>query len=281
MKSSKHVLWVEKYRPHTLSEYVFHDDSHRKAFKQMVENKTIPHLLLSGVQGSGKTTISQVLINELDLDPTDVLTINASDENSVDTMRDKIKSFISTYAMGDFKIVHLEEADYISPNGQAILRRFMEDFHDSARFILTCNYANKILPAIKSRSQEFRFKAADTDEITEFVAKILISENVKIDIALLDKYVAVGYPDIRKIINMLQQNVIDNVLQPLTAKTEAGDYKFRLLDMIAVDNWQGARELACANVATEEWEDVYRFLYENLHKSKKFRIDLTCLTFTC
>lgn len=270
MKSNKHVLWVEKFRPASLDEYIFHDESHKKSFQQMVENKTIPHLLLSGVQGSGKTTIAQILIKELNVDPTDVLLINASDDNSVDFMRDRIKSFITTFAMGEFKVIQLEEADYLTQNAQAVLRKYMEDPECPARFILTCNYENKIMPAIKSRSQQFRFKASDRDEIAEYCATILLSEKIKFGIDLLDKYIAVGYPDIRKIINLLQQNSIDGSLQSLVMESESGDYKFKLLDMISADNWKGARTLACANVATEEWEDLYRFLYENLHKSKKY-----------
>jgi len=270
MKANKHILWVEKYRPSTFDEYVFHDASHKKSFQQMVQDGTIPHLLLSGVQGSGKTTIAQILIKALDIDPSDVLLINASDENSVDVMRDKIKSFITTFAMGSFKVIQLEEADYLSLNAQAILRKYMEDPNCPARFILTCNYESKIIPPIKSRSQQFRFKAADRDEIAELTAKLLLAENVKFTIDLLDKYIAVGYPDIRKIINLLQQNTIDGKLQSLVAESESGDYKFKLLDMITIDDWENARKLACSNVASEEWEDLYRFLYENLDKSKKF-----------
>lgn len=270
MKADKHVLWVEKYRPSTLDEYIFHDESHKKAFQQMVEDETIPHLLLSGVQGSGKTTIAQILIKALGVDPSDVLLINASDENSVDVMRDKIKSFITTFALGEFKVIQLEEADYLTLNAQAVMRKYMEDPNCPARFILTCNYENKIMPAIKSRVQQFRFKAADRDEITEYTAKILLSEKIKFTIDLLDKYIAVGYPDIRKIINLLQQNSIGGTLQSLTSKAEAGDYKFKLLDMISCDEWTLARSLVCANVVAEEWEDLYRFLYENLDKSKKF-----------
>jgi DNA polymerase III delta prime subunit len=270
MNNPKHSLWCEKYRPTTLEEYVFHDDSHEKAFHQMVENKTIPHLLLSGVQGSGKTTIAQILINEIDFENTDILVINASDENSVDNMRDKIKSFITTFAMGDFKVVLLEEADYLSLNAQAVLRKYMEDPVLPARFILTCNYDNKLMPAIKSRTQHYRFKAADKNEIAEFGAKIMLQEGIEFDLDTLDKYVAVGYPDIRKIINLLQQNSISGKLVNYASEAEAGDYKFKLLDLISEDKWNDARLLTCSNVSSEEWEDVYRFLYENLDKSKKF-----------
>jgi len=270
MKSKKHVLWAEKYRPTSLDDYIFQDSTHKKAFERMVKDKTIPHLLLSGVQGGGKTTIAEILIKALDVDPVDVLVINASDENSVDMMRDKIKGFITTFAMGEFKIIQLEEADYLSPPAQAVLRKYMEEPNCPARFILTCNYENKIMPALRSRSQQYRFKSADKDAIAERLAVMLISEDIEVDLELLYKYISVGYPDIRKIINLLQQNSIDGVLQPISNAVETGDYKFKILDLLTVDNWTEARTLACANVSKEEWEDLYRFLYENLSKSKKF-----------
>ena len=266
----KHALWVEQYRPKTFDDYIFHDDSHRRAFLSMVADKTIPHLLLSGVQGSGKTTLSKILVTALDIDPTDVLIINASDENSVDTIREKIKGFITTFAMGSFKVIQLEEADYITPQGQGILRMMMEEYSDNARFILTCNYENKIIPPIKSRCQQFRFKAPDRDDVTEYAASVLIGEKVKFDINLLDLYVSAGYPDIRKIVNMLQQNSVDGKLEAIAAEREAEDYKFKLLELIERSKWQDARVLACANVPAEEWEDVYRFLYDNLHKSPSY-----------
>jgi DNA polymerase III delta prime subunit len=236
----------------------------------MINERNIPHLLLSGVQGSGKSTLSSVLLNELNVDPIDVLSINASDENDVDTMRNKIKSFISTYAMGDFKVVRLEEADYLTPNAQGVLRAMMEDYADVARFILTCNYENKIIPPLKSRCQHFRFAKPDVDDVKVYVYEILTSESVKFTGALLEKYVAIGYPDIRKIVNLLQQYTIDGKLQPPETKGETKGYKFALLEHIETGNWIDARKVVCAEVAREEWEDVYRFLYENLDKSPSF-----------
>lgn len=270
MKSDNLIIWAETHSPKNLDEYIFHDASHKRAFEQMVQAGGLPHLLLSGVQGSGKTTIAQILINELHVEPADVLVINASDENSVDVMRDKIKSFINTMPFGKFKVVLLEEADHLSLAAQAILRKYTEDPTSSARFIFTCNYEHRIIAPLKSRLQQFRFKASDKDGIAELVAKILIQEKVKFNIDLLDKYVAIAYPDIRKIITLCQQNTYKGVLQDPTQESEAGDYKFKLLDLIATDDWIQARTLACANVATEEWEDLYRFLYENLDKSAKF-----------
>lgn len=262
-------LWVEKYRPKTLDQYVFHDNFIKSAATKMVAEKNIPHLLLSGVQGSGKTTLSQILVNELEVEETDILVVNGSDQNSVDDMRTLIKSFITTFAMGEFKVVRLEEADYLTLNAQGILRNMMEEYVDVARFILTCNYENKIMPALKSRCQHFRFKAGDKVDITERGAEILVSERVSFNIDTLDKFVAVGYPDLRKIINLLQQHTIDGALL-YPQQEETGDYKFKLLDLIERDRWLDARLLCCENVVAEEWEGVYRFLYENLGKGPKF-----------
>lgn len=267
----KRKLWFEKYRPKTIDEYVFHDSSLKSATSKMIAERNIPHLILSGVQGSGKSLLSEILISELNLEETDVLTVNCSDENSVDDMRTKIRGFITTFAMGDFKVVRMEEADYLSLNAQAVLRNMLEgELTDVARFIFTCNYENKLMPAIKSRCQHFRFKAGDKIDITEYVAKILMEEHVQFNIDTLDKFVSVGYPDVRKIVTMLQQNSIDGVLQ-YPSDNEAGDYKFQLLDLIQRDKWLDARLLCCENVVAEEWEGVYRFLYENLNKAPKFK----------
>jgi len=270
MAEQLHKLWVEEFRPRKLEDYIFQDPNQELSFAKMIADKSIPNLLLSGVQGSGKTTMALMLIQALDLEDTDVLIINASDENSVDTIRDKLKSFVSTFAMGPFKVVCLEEADYITLNGQSVLRKLMEDFTDSVRFILTCNYEHKIMPAISSRCQHYRFKSFDKDDIAERVALILATKHVKFTLDLVDQYVAAGYPDIRKVINMLQQSCVDGVLQTPHSSGEVGDYKFQLLDLLERDKWFDIRKLLCGTVAAEEWEDVYRFLYENIEKSAKF-----------
>lgn len=267
----KHKLWVEKYRPQTANEYIFHDAQQRASFMRMINEKTIPHLLLSGVQGSGKTTIAQILIRAMELDEVDVLTINASLDNSVDNMRDKIYNFVSSFAMGRFKIVHLEEADYITPNGQGVMRKFMEDYADHVRFILTCNYDHKIMPAIKSRCQHFHFKSMDRNDIAEYVITVLAEEHVKFDLHTLDKYIAYGYPDIRKIVNSLQQNSVDGKIQEPQGEGTAGDWKFELIDLLERDRWVDARKLVCANIDGEEWVDLYRFLYENIKRAPKFK----------
>lgn len=270
MTINKHLLWCEKYRPKTIDQYIFHDKQHESAVRQMIADQSIPQLLLAGVQGSGKTTLAQILIRAMNLDPSDVITINASDERGIDTFRNTIKNFSLSMAMGRFKIIHLEEADQLTPQAQAALKRFMEETSEYVRFILTCNHVNKIIAPIRSRCQEFNFKAADKNDITLYAVEILASESVKFDLDTVDKIVALGYPDVRKIVNMLQQNVSNGQLSLPISAAETGDYKLQLLDLISQDAWTEARKLLCATVTNDEWESVYRFLYENIHRSPKF-----------
>lgn len=272
MTNLKNKLWCEKYRPKTIEEYIFNNSSYHAQVQQMIANKSIPHILMSGIRGTGKTTLAFILINAMELDESDVCIINASDENSVDTVRDKIREFVSTAPLGPFKIVLLEEADYISPNGQAVMRRLMEEFSDNARFIITCNYIHRIIPEIQSRfTAKFHFKAPDKNDIAEYLISILAAERVAFDLDLLDKYIASGYPDVRSIIGSLQQYTVGGTLLPPEGNTGIDDYKFQLITLIERDKWVDARKLVCANVIKEEYEDVYRFLYENIGRSPKFQ----------
>lgn len=272
MSSYKDIFWVEKYRPSKISEYIFHDNFQKMKMLEMINNKDFPHILMSGVQGSGKTTAAYILINELNISDSDVLIINASDENSVDTIRDRIKKFATSAPIGDFKVVLLEEADYITLNGQGALRRVMEENAETARFILTCNYEHKLIPAIISRcTVKFRFKSPDKNDIAEYLIRVLASENVVFDLDVLDKYVAAGYPDIRNCLSTIQQYCIDGKLQSPANLIETSDYKFKILELIEKDKWVDARKIVCENVVKEEYEDVYRFLYENINRSTKFK----------
>ena len=169
-------LWVEKYRPSSIDTYVFRDDNQRKQVSGWKEDGALPHLLFSGAPGTGKTTLAKVLLQELDVDSMDILEINASNENSVDTIRSKITNFSSTMPFGDMKYVLLDEADYITPNGQAALRGVMETYHTSCRFILTCNYPQRIIPALHSRCQGFHIEKLDVKEFTARIATICIEE---------------------------------------------------------------------------------------------------------
>ena len=258
-------LWTEKYRPKDLDGYVFRDQAQQEQVASWVKGGSIPHLLFSGAPGVGKTTLAKILIHQLGIDEYDVLEINASRENSVDTIRDKITGFVQTMPFGAFKVVLLDEADYISPNGQAALRGVMETYHASARFILTCNYPNRIIPALHSRCQGFHIERVDVTEFTARVATVLVTENVNFDLDVLDTYVKATYPDLRKCLNMCQMNSQDGTLVPPHGdEGGAQDWKLDAVNLFKAGKIREARTLMCASVRPEEMEDVFRWCYDNL-----------------
>jgi len=258
-------LWAEAYRPATVNDYVFRDDEQKKQVQSWIDSGSIPHLLFSGSPGVGKTTLAKILINELSIDEYDVLEINASRENSVDTIRDKITGFVQTMPFGNFKVVLLDEADYISPNGQAALRGVMETYHATARFILTCNYPNRIIPALHSRCQGFHIERVDITEFTARVATVLVSENIEFDLDTLDTYVKATYPDLRKCLNLLQMNSTSGTLVPPHGdEGGSADWKLDAINLFKAGKIREARTLMCNSVRPEEMEDVFRWLYENL-----------------
>ena len=258
-------LWVEKYRPKTIKEYVVRDEAQRQQITNWIKEKAIPHLLLSGAPGVGKTTLAKVLFNELEVSGYDILEINASRENSVDTVREKINNFVQIMPFGDYKYVLLDEADYMSPNGQAALRGVMETYHTSARFILTCNYPNRVIPALHSRCQGFHMEVIDKNEFTARVAEILIAEKMDPDLETLDTYVKATYPDLRKCINMVQQNCRDGKLMPpQSGDSGQQDYRLQMVELFKAGKINEARKLVCSQARPEECEEIYRWLYDNL-----------------
>jgi len=258
-------LWVEKYRPKKVSDYVFRDDAQRRQVNSWIKDGSIPHLLLSGAAGIGKTTLAKVLCNELNIEEYDVLEINASRDNNVDTVRDKIVNFVQMIPFGPFKVVLLDEADYLTPNAQAILRGVMETYSNHSRFILTCNYPNRIIPALHSRCQGFHVEKTDQTEFTARVATILVEENVDFDLDTLDTYVKIAYPDLRKCINLVQQNVSESKLQTPTAGEEgASDYKIEMVELFKKGKIKEARTLLCGRARPEEMEEIYTWMYTNL-----------------
>lgn len=258
-------LWVEKYRPKTVDGYVFRDDHQRKQIETWIKDKSIPHLLLSGSAGIGKTTLAKILINELGIEDYDVLEINASRTNSVDDVRDKITNFVQMIPFGPFKVVLLDEADYLSPNAQAALRGVMEEYHSTARFILTCNYPNRIIPALHSRCQGFHVERTDQTEFTARAATILVEEGIEFDLDTLDSYVKVTYPDLRKCIQLLQQNAHEGKLAaPNKGDAGEADWKFDMIALFKAGKILDARKLLCGKLRAEEMEEVYVWLYNNL-----------------
>ena len=258
-------LWVEKYRPSTIDGYVFRDNHQKEQVQSWIQQKSIPHLLFSGAAGIGKTTLAKILFNELDVNDLDVLEINASRTNSVDDVRDKIINFVQMIPFGDFKVVLLDEADYLSPNAQAALRGVMEEYHTTARFILTCNYPNRIIPALHSRCQGFHIERVDVTEFTARVATILVEENVEFDLDTLDTFVKATYPDLRKCINTVQMNSMDAVLHtPEKGDSGQADYKLEMVSLFKAGKITEARKLVCGQARPEEIEEIYRWLYDNV-----------------
>lgn len=262
---SNHYLWSEKYRPKFVKDYVWRDAEQETQVRRWVEDKNIPHLLFSGGPGTGKTTLAKVIINEIGVEDYDVLEINASRDNGVDFIRNKIEGFISTMPFGEFKVVLLDEADYLSPNAQAVLRGLMMDYAATARFILTCNYPNKIIPAIHSRCQGFHIERLDKTEFTSKVAVILVNENINFDLDVLDTFVNATYPDLRKCINSIQNASVNGELQKPSAESSAmQDWRISAVDMIKQGKIREARKLICSQVQNDDVEGMFRWMYDNL-----------------
>ena len=258
-------LWIEKYRPRSLDEYVFQNSHQQSQFQHWVQESQIPNLMLVGPAGTGKTTAAKVLINELKIHAYDIMELNASNENKVETMRDKIVGFASTRPFGHLKVVLLDEADYLTASSQAILRGIMEQYHETTRFILTGNYPHKIIPALHSRCHVIQIEKLDITEYTARVATILMKENIDFDIDVLDTYVRSSYPDLRQCIKAVQMNSLGGTLVEATeTNTSSADYLARAVALIKQGNLREARKLICENLRPDEVDSLYRWMYDNL-----------------
>lgn len=262
-------LWTEKYRPKTLDEYVWKDAKSRAQVEGWLRQGALPHLLLSGVQGSGKTSLAKLLFRELKVASGDILEINASRERSPDIVASKILNFCTTMSFGGgMKYILLDEADSMTPLAQRILRGEMENYHETVRFVLTCNYKNKIIPALNSRCQGFHFQELDMGEFMTRIVDILTSEGVILeteeDLTAMQGYLEATHPDMRKCINLLQQNVVDGKLAPLHDEGEKLDWLEGAVDLFKAGRFAEARTMIVTKAQAEEYESVYRFFYENL-----------------
>jgi DNA polymerase III delta prime subunit len=259
-------LWIEKYRPKTIDGYVFVDDNQRQQVESWIRDGSIPNLLFSGSPGTGKTTLGKMLINELGVDEYDVLYANGSKEGRKIEWVDKLISFCQTMPYGKFKVVFIDEADYLNPNSvQPAMRNLMEDYSHSVRFILTCNYPNKIIPPLHSRLQQLHILKTDHTEFTARAATVLVTEAVEFDIDTLDSYVRATYPDLRKCLQLLQQNSQSGVLTaPNSTDKSIGDWKLDCVQLFKSGKIREARTLICQQSTPEETEEVFRWMYDNL-----------------
>ena len=264
MNNNENSLWVEKYRPDTLDGYVGNEHILQKV-KIYIENEDVPHLLLYGQAGTGKTTLAKIITNQIDCD---VMYINASDENNVDTVRDKIRGFASSMGFRKWKVIILDESDYLTPNAQAALRNLMETFSKTTRFILTCNYVEKIIDPIQSRCQTFGITPPSKKEVAMRLKDILDGEGVEYQMPDLAVLVNSGYPDIRRVLNAAQRQVIGGVLEIDKASTIQANYMDEVLTVLKSndnlkDTFRNVRQII-ADSKVKDFTPFYRFLYDNV-----------------
>jgi DNA polymerase III delta prime subunit len=259
-------LWVEKYRPNSVDGYVFVDETQREQVQQWIRDGSIPHLMLSGSAGTGKTTLAKLLINELGVDEYDVMYANGSKEARKVEWVDKLISFCQTMPFGKFKVVLIDEADYMNPHSvQPALRNLMEDYSQTVRFILTCNYPHKIIAPLHSRCQGFHVVKTDHTEFTARAATVMVTEGVEFDLDVLDSYVKATYPDMRKCLNLLQLNSSSGrLVEPSSADKSSRDWRLECVDLFKHGRIREARTLLCQSSSPEEAEEIFRWMYDNL-----------------
>jgi replication factor C small subunit len=260
-QSQSHTLWAEKYRPNNVNDYIC--DSHlRDILVDFINRKDIPHLLFHGGAGTGKTTLAKILTKNI---PSDVIYINASDTNGIEMVRTKIKGFAGSTGFQALKIVILDEADFFTTEAQAALRNLMETYSQSTRFILTCNYVEKIIKPLISRCQVFEIEPPTKKDVAVYVRNILDKESIKYELSDLKTVLDNFYPDVRKTINYLQQSSTSGTLKLVKTQNASVDLKSSLVNLLKNSKtnskaFNDIRQLV-ADAGTKTFDELYIELY--------------------
>ena len=276
-QNKQHTLWVERYRPVSLENYIGNEHLKTKVSKY-ISTGDIPHLLLHGKAGTGKTTLAKLLVSNVDCDQ---MYVNASDENNVETVRNKIKMFASSVGFKDLKVIILDECDFLTPNAQAALRNLMETFSKHCRFILTCNYVERIIDPIQSRCQSFQIIPPSKKEVAIHTSQILNTEGISFENEQIETMVNSSYQYIRRIINAVQRNILHNRLIVDTESLVQNDYKLQVLEILQTQDKKNAfknlRQLL-ADSQIRDYADLFRLLYDEIESYGKGHIAEVILT---
>lgn len=269
------MLWVEKYRSKTLDKFIVNQAS-LSIIENFIKQQHIQNLLLHGTPGIGKTTLAKLLVNNIDCD---YLYINASDERGIDTIREKVVGFASSATFQPLKIIILDEADYITSIGQAALRNIIEEYHINTRFILTCNYLERIIDPIQSRCQIMKLEPPSKVEIANHISKILDQEKIQYENQDVATLVKIYYPDLRKIINACEFNSSSGKLI-VSSKTYSNNFYLDIIQELkncSVSTWKNIRQIICDNEVSD-FEELYKFLYDKLEDYAKGNEEIITIT---
>lgn len=262
-RRTSHYLWCEKYRPRKLEDFIG-NETVKNAIRKYFDEQDIPHLLFYGTAGTGKTSLAKMIVKNI---PCDHLYINASDERTIDTIREKIVGFAATVSFNNLRVVILDEADYLPALSQAALRNVMETYSAHSRFILTCNYIERMTAPIISRCSGFKVEPPGMEAVASQLVTILDAEKVTYSFEDIGFVVKSYYPDIRKIINYSQQSVVSNQIKIAVNNVTECDYKDKLVSLLKTPKKFGVfnelRQLV-ADASFSNYDEVYHYLFEKV-----------------
>jgi DNA polymerase III delta prime subunit len=256
----QHTLWIEKYRSQTLEEYIG-NDAVKNRISDCISKNDIPHFLFAGTAGTGKTTLAKLIVKNIKCD---YLYINASDENGIDIIRDKVKGFASTSTFQPLKVVILDESDFLTQPAQAALRNLIEEYSVTTRFILTCNYIERLIEPIQSRCEVHILKPPTKGAVAKHICtNVLDVEGIQYEIADVATIINEFYPDVRSIIKVLQQNSKDNKLSIAALNINWIKQLIQILKKRDKDAWYQVRQLV-ADAQVDDFQVAYKYMFDNL-----------------